>query len=154
MISFNDKVSGFVRSTAWLTNVYLKAGLLSFSKEDLNIQLKFIKPRRDFFEAEVERLSKEITRVRQQKINLANFEEVASEVRNGLADMPDEERVVLVRLLVQKVWVDGESNVTIEFAIPESILALSNGHVEAGYSKYVGRQQIVAIIYRRAHLRR
>lgn len=105
------------------------------SQEDLNIQLKFIKPRKEFFEAEVDRLSKETEKVQQQEVNLASFEQMANQVRDRITNMPDDERLELVQLLVNKVWVNGAGHVTIEFGIPENILALCNDHVKAGYGK-------------------
>ena len=104
------------------------------TEKDLAIQLKFTTERLEFFEAEVARLSEEVSKIQQSQVNFTNLEQFTGQIKARLERITDEDRAELVRLLIHRVWADGKANVTIEFAIPqsvpESVPSLCNGDME------------------------
>ena len=102
----------------------------AISESDLNTQLKFTSERKEFYEAEVERLSKQLAKASEQEISLDNLEKLSMQVRDRLEYMSGEEREVLAQLLIHKVWVDAIGNVEIEFSISkESVFSYCNANV-------------------------
>ncbi|MCP3683092.1 MAG: recombinase family protein [bacterium] len=91
------------------------------TEQDLSIQLKLFKEKLEFFESEVERLSSELVNVQKKQINLTTLDNLSKYIKDRVSNLTDNERLRLVRLLVNRVWVDGQGKVEIEFAIPESI---------------------------------
>lgn len=92
------------------------------SEQDLSTQLELINKRSEFFRLEIDRLSSELANVQRKQINLETLDELSHYVKDRINNLTNDERLQLVRLLVNKVWIDRYGNVEIEFAIPESVI--------------------------------
>ncbi len=91
----------------------------AITKEDLDVQLKLTTERMEFVNGEVERLSKEVSAQKKKQLDLSNLEALSVQFKDIIADLTPEEQAEIARLLIKQVWIDGEGNVEIEFAIPE-----------------------------------
>ena len=82
---------------------------------------KLLREREEFYESEISRFSAELEKIQQNNVKLANMEHLLSQIKNRLEDVTEEEKAELMKLLINKVWVDGQGQVTIEFTIPHVI---------------------------------
>lgn len=101
---------------------------------DLGIQLKFIDSKKEFFESEISRLTKQIEGMDKHRMNLTTFQDVCSQIKGRLKTMADWERREVSRLLIHRIWIDREGNVTMQLVIPENVPATCDADMKSGDS--------------------
>jgi len=112
------------------TKIYVDG---TITEQDLKIQMKFINDQKEFFEREVNRLSKQVEELKARKVSLENLYQLSEQIKERLENMDESERAELIQLLVQRVWLDGEGNIDIELGIPEKLLATPNADMYQQY---------------------